>query len=335
MSAGLQFRGETIKDQALGYGREIDDSFNEFGFFVQDDVKLSETFSLLAGLRLSKHSLVDKLIFNPRASVLINLLEDLGWRTTFSSGYRAPQVFDEDIHIGLVGGEGMIIENSEDLMEEKSYSMSTGFDYGKEMGNNLFQFSVEGFYTWLTDAFVLGERVYDPVRDVLVSERINGSNAKVYGISTNLGYRFGSYLFLEAGLTLQRSRLDEPEPDFGSTEFFRTPNSYGYASLNYQNSKIIEANLSLEYTGKMKVPHYAGYIEEDRLETGQTFWVLNAKVKRPFHFWQKSKVDVFLGMYNILDSYQEDLDIGVYRDAGYVYGPRRPRSIYLGFEFSF
>jgi len=92
----------------------------------------------------------------------------------------------------------------------------------------------------------------------------------------------------------------------------------------------------------MRIPHYAGYIEEDRLETGQTFWVLNAKLKKPFHFGQKSKINVlkskinvFLGMYNLFDSFQKDLDKGVYRDAGYVYGPSRPRSVYTGFEFSF
>jgi len=335
MSAGFQLKRETIRDKAVAYGREIDDNYNEFGLFLQDDVKLNKTFSVLAGIRLSKHSLIDKLIFNPRVSVLINFLEDLSWRTTFSSGYRAPQVFDEDLHITQVGGEGMIIENSSKLKEEKSYSVSTGFDYGKELGNNLIQFSVEGFYTLLTDAFVLDEKDYDPREKALVFERINGSNAKVYGLSADLGYRFGSFLFLEAGLTLQRSRLDEPEPGFGSRDFFRTPNSYGYASLSYQNSKIVDAHLSLEYTGKMKIPHYAGYIEEDRLETGQTFWVVNAKLKKPFRFGQKSSIDVFLGMYNLFDSFQQDLDKGVYRDAGYVYGPSRPRSIYTGFEFSF
>ncbi len=334
-SAGFQFKNENIQDQALGYGREIDDYYNEIGFFAQDDVKLNETFSLLAGLRLSKHSLIDDLIFNPRMSLLINLIKNLSWRSTFSSGYRAPQVFDEDLHITQVGGEGMIIENSAELKEEKSYSVSTGFDFGKEMGTNLIQFSMEGFYTLLTNAFVLEKKEFDPRENAMVFERINGSNAKVYGISADLGCRFGNYLSLGAGLTVQQSRLDEPEPDFGSIDIFKTPNSYGYASLNYQNSKIVHVDLSLEYTGKMKIPHFAGYIDEDRLETSKTFWVVNAKLKKPFHFNQRNEVSIFLGMYNIFNSFQKDLDKGLYRDSGYVYGPMRPRSIYTGFEFSF
>ena len=335
ISAGFQFKGENIQDQALGYGREINDSYNEYGFFAQDDVKLNETFSILAGLRMSKHSLIDDLIFNPRMSFLVNLIKDLSWRTTFSSGYRAPQVFDEDLHITQVGGQGMVIENSAELTEEKSYSMSTGFDFGKEIGTNLVQFSIEGFYTLLKDAFVLDEKKFDPRENALVFERINGSDAKVYGVSADLGYRFGYHFNLGAGLTFQKSRRNEPEPDFGSRDFFRTPNSYGYARLSYENSKIVHIDLSLEYTGKMKVPHFAGYINEDRLETGQTFWVFDAKIMRPFRFDQKNEVSVFLGIYNLFNSYQKDLDKGIYRDAGYIYGPMRPRSLYTGFEFSF
>jgi outer membrane receptor for ferrienterochelin and colicins len=335
LSTGFQFKRENIKDQALGYNREIDAHYNELGFFTQDDVKLSETFSFLAGLRVSKHSLIEDLIFNPRMSLLINLIKDLSWRTTFSSGYRAPQVFNEDLHITQVGGEGMIIENSVELEEEKSYSVSTGFDFGKEMGTNLFQFSMEGFYTLLTNAFVLEKKEFDPRENAMVFERINGSNAKVVGISGDLGCRLGNYLSMSAGLTVQRSRLDEPEPDFGSRDFFRTPHSYGYASVNYQNSKIVHIDLSLEYTRGMKVPHFEGYIEKDRLETSKPFWVVNAKLKKSFHFNQENKVSVFLGTYNLLNSFQKDLDKGLYRDSGYVYGPMQPRSFYTGFEFSF
>ena len=38
-------------------------------------------------------------------------------------------------------------------------------------------------------------------------------------------------------------------------------------------------------------------------------------------------------MKNILNSYQSDFDYGIGRDAGYVYGPMMPRSIYAGVKF--
>ncbi|GAG60535.1 unnamed protein product, partial [marine sediment metagenome] len=133
----------------------------------------------------------------------------------------------------------------------------------------------------------------------------------------------------------QRSMLDEPEPDFNSQEFFRTPRDYGFANISYTNKKIINAELSLEYTGEMKVPHYAGYIEEDRLETTRPFWVVNVRLRKPINITEHYRMSIFTGVHNLLNSYQEDLDKGADRDSGYVYGPAMPRSFYAGFEFSF
>ena len=335
LSGGIQYKGERIKDRALGYGREIDDLYGEVGLFFQDDVKLNSLISLLAGLRVSKHTLIAEPIFNPRLSLLLNLNDEISWRTTFSTGFRAPQVFDEDLHITQVGGEGMIIENSPELNEESSYSISSGLDFGRQFGQNNVQASIEGFYTLLTDAFVLAQKEFDPRENALVFERINGSNSKVYGVSAEIGFQFSSFLNLLAGGTWQRSRLDEPEPDFGSRDLFRTPETYGHITLNYTDPKLADVDLSLEYTGSMKIPHYAGFIPEDRLETSEPFFVINGKITRSLSFNDKTKIDVFAGVFNILNSYQDDLDVGLYRDAGYVYGPSKPRAFYTGLEFAF
>ena len=334
-SAGGQFRGERIEDKALGYGRMIDDAYNEFGLFIQDDFKIRRGPSLLAGLRITKHSLIDNIIFNPRMSILVNFLKSLNWRTTFSTGYRAPQIFDEDLHITQVGGEGMVIENAPDLKEEKSYSLSTGIDYGSVNGPIVTQVSLEGFYTLLADAFLLDEQDSVGRENVMLFQRINGANARVYGVSGEFGFKVRDTLSFKSGLTIQRSRLDEPEPDFGSRNFFRTPNAYGYAQFNYMDPKLVDVNLSLEYTGKMKVPHFAGYIDEDRLETGKTFWVVNLRLKKAITISEGKKINLLAGIYNLFDDFQKDLDKGIDRDSGYVYGPTRPRSFYTGFEFSF
>ncbi|MCG2814919.1 MAG: TonB-dependent receptor [Candidatus Aminicenantes bacterium] len=335
LSAGLQSKGEKIKDQAVGYGRVINDSYYETGLFVQDDVKFNRTFSLLAGMRISKHSLLDNIVFNPRLSLLTNVTKDLSWRATFSTGFRAPQVFDEDLHITQVGGEGMIIENSPALKQESSFSITTGLDFGHIQGGSNIQVSLEGFFTILTDTFILTEKEDDPRENALVFERINGSNSKVYGISAEFGYRFNSSLSFIGGMTFQHSRLEKPEPFFGSMELFRSPESYGYASLNYENQKIVNIDISLEYTGQMKVPHYAGYIAEDRLETSKPFLVLNARIKKPLILSENNSIKIMVGVFNLFNGYQSDLDLGINRDAGYVYGPSKPRSLYLGFEFSF
>jgi len=43
-------------------------------------------------------------------------------------------------------------------------------------------------------------------------------------------------------------------------------------------------------------------------------------------------MEFYGGVKNILNSYQSDHDFGINRDAGYTYGPMRPRTIYLGIK---
>jgi outer membrane receptor for ferrienterochelin and colicins len=332
-SLGAQYKRDEIRDEATGYNRIIEEVYHESGLFLQDDFKIGRLFSILTGLRLNRHTALDRMIFTPRLSVLVNLSRDLGFRTSFSTGFRAPQVFDEDLHITQVGGEGMMIVNSSDLKEEKSYSLNSGFDFGKQIDRNLIQFSVEAFYNKLRNTFILHE--IERIENARIFERINGSGSKVYGLSVDFGLVLGPAFSLATGWTFQRSRLDEPEPDFGSREFFRTPGTYGFVNLSLKNKKLANLILSAEYTGSMRVPHYAGYIDEDILEATSSFWVVNIKLLRPFNITETSSVSVSLGVYNLLNSYQEDLDKGVDRDSGYVYGPAKPRSFYLGLEFSF
>jgi outer membrane receptor for ferrienterochelin and colicins len=41
-------------------------------------------------------------------------------------------------------------------------------------------------------------------------------------------------------------------------------------------------------------------------------------------------LQVFGGVKNILNAYQNDFDLGSERDPGYMYGPNLPRTIYFG-----
>lgn len=332
-SLGAQHKRDRIKDIATGYDRIIEETYGETGAFLQDDFKVSKVVSLLTGVRLNKHTALERFIVTPRLSVLLNASKDLTFRTSFSTGFRAPQVFDEDLHITQVGGEGMMVTNSSDLKEERSFSVSTGFDYGKQVGRNLFRFSAEGFFTGLANTFILHE--IDPIENARVFERINGSGAKVYGFSVEVGSMLGTALSFTSGWTFQRSKLDEPEPDFLSREFFRTPGFYGFAGLSYRKENLVNVDVSFEYTGSMKAPHYSGYIEADRLEATDPFSVLSVKLQKLVRLSGNWRVNVFVGGHNLSNSYQRDLDLGIDRDSGYVYGPAKPRSFYAGFEFSF
>lgn len=334
-SIGFQGRRETLEDQALGYGRNTDDRYGEYGLFFQDDFKVGTGVSVLAGVRMTKHTLLENLLFHPRLGVLINLTSDLGWRASLSTGFRAPQVFDEDLHITQVGGQGVIIRNSDKLKEESSLSLSSGLDYGHRWGAGLLRGSVEFFHTKLVDTFVLNQRERDTLSNALIFERVNGGESQVSGASWEGSYRLDGKGEISFGITLQRSRLKEPEPDFGTRRFFRSPNLYGFASLTAELGAIGEAELSLDLTGPMKVPHYRGWIEEDRLENSPWFYDLSLRYRREVSLGGGRSLKVTLSCFNLLDSRQKDLDRGALRDSGYVYGPARPRTFSLAGEFNF
>jgi Outer membrane receptor proteins, mostly Fe transport len=135
----------------------------------------------LLGGRLDKHNMVDHVIFSPRANLRYNPTENMNLRASYSFGFRAPQAFDEDLHIENVGGTVSMIELAKDLTEEKSQSLSISGDLYHRWGDFQGNLLIEGFYTSLSDVFALrqiGER-----DGIIINERYNEKGAKVYGLT--------------------------------------------------------------------------------------------------------------------------------------------------------
>jgi outer membrane receptor for ferrienterochelin and colicins len=47
-----------------------------------------------------------------------------------------------------------------------------------------------------------------------------------------------------------------------------------------------------------------------------------------------SGVEIFGGVRNITNAYQDDFDTGKNRDSGYIYGPAAPRTFFIGLRLS-
>ena len=336
LSWGLQYTSDTIEDEQPAYDRFLDETYSDLGVFVQDDWRIREKWEMVYGVRFDKHSEIDSMIASPRLALKWSPASQITSRFSVATGFRAPQVFDEDLHITQVGGEGQIIRNDPDLNEERSTSYTLGMEWTPAFGPGMGLVEANIFYTGISDLFFV-EETDDPATDELEFTRINLGEAKVYGLELNLGYTMGEHLDAAIGYVDQVSRSDEPDPDFGSRDFFRTPDRYGVFRLSWRDPRFVDVFFGAKYTGKMIVPHYAGYIEEDRLDTSNTFLTLDASVSKsvPFGNGKDTALVFTLGMKNITDEYQEDLDHGPDRDAGYVYGPRFPRSVYANIRFEF
>lgn len=264
LTAGLEYNRDNLKDDMWGYNRYTKQTVNIGSAFLQNEWK-NEKWSILLGGRLDKHNLINHVIFSPRANLRFNPSEDINLRLSYSSGFRAPQAFDEDLHIENVGGTVSMIERAKNLKEEKSQSFSASADMYHRFGAFQVNFLVEGFYTRLSDVFVLeniGER-----DGILIKERRNGSGAKVLGLSMEGKMAYLSLFQLQAGVTLQQSRYDEPEKWSETApaekKIFRTPNTYGYFTATYMPIKPRHLPCRGTYTGSMLVQHMAGYIDKD------------------------------------------------------------------------
>ena len=347
LTAGLEYNRDRLKDNMWGYDRHTDQTVNIYSAFLQNEWK-NERWSILVGGRLDKHNMVDNIIFSPRANLRFNPTQNINLRLSYSSGFRAPQAFDEDMHIENVGGTVAMIERTKNLKEEKSQSFSASADIYHRFGAFQTNFLIEGFYTKLTDVFVLGEP-YNRGDGVLVKLRSNGPGAKVVGVTLEGKLAYLSLLQVQAGLTLQRSRYDEPHKWHDDVPakrtIFRTPNVYGYFTATYIPIKPLSIALSGTYTGSMFVQRMditaenaaMGDMPERKAEAVKTPKFLDLGVKLAYDFKLYKTVDLQLsgGVQNILEAYQKDFDRGANRDSGYIYGPALPRSFFAGVKISY
>ena len=174
----------------------------------------------------------------------------------------------------------------------------------------------------------------------LLGDMSNEEWHRVMGINLE-GKMAYSWMQIQAGATLQRSRYKEAEqwsenPNITpQKKMFRSPDVYGYFTSTFTPVKRFSASLTGTYTGSMLVQHLAGYIPEDREEKTRDFFDLNLKLAYDFPIFKSVTLQVNAGVQNIFDSYQDDFDKGAHRDAGYIYGPGIPRSYFVGCKISY
>ena len=334
-TGGLEYQNNSLHDRMVGYQRDMEQDVRIASAFVQNEWKLQD-FTLLAGGRVDSHNLIDRPILSPRVNLLYKPQDSFQARLTYSTGFRAPQAYDEDLHVTAVGGEGVLIKLAEGLREERSNSYSGSVDYTTVLGHWQANVLVEGFYTGLNDVFILEDIGHD-ANGYAVKERRNGSGARVYGANIDAKLAHGKEAVLSLGFTAQRSRYtaaEEWSDGQFTTRMMRTPDYYGYLTFTSEPVKNFDFSLSGTYTGSMIVPHYAGYIEADRMETTPDFFDLNVKFNYTFVLQDHIKLQLNTGVQNILNHFQPDLDRGEWRDSGYFYGPTQPRTIFVGVKIT-
>lgn len=342
LTAGLEYNFDDMKDKSLGYGYKTAQKINIIGSYFQNEWK-NEHWGLLGGVRIDKHDLIRRPIFSPRVNIRYSPFRDLSFRAIYAKGFRAPQAFDEDLHIAVAGGKRIRIKLADNLREEKSHSFSASADWYHTFNNVSINLMAEGFYTILKDTYSLrptGDKADDGNSNIM--ERYNGSGAKVYGCTLEGKLAISTAFSLQAGLTIQRSRYDEAqawsddEAVAPVRDLFRSPNVYGYMVACYSPFKNFDIDLSGTYTGPMLAQHLKGSgTDVDVAVNTPSFWDMSCKISYEFNIMKICRLNLHAGVKNIFNAYQKDFDQGELRDSGYIYGPSLPRSLVVGMGLNF
>lgn len=312
------------------------------GTFAQYEVGFSK-FKATVGARFDRYEVKDKAKINnkdkkgnvlvPRVSLLYNATEWLQARVSYSQGYRAPQIFDEDLHIETSGARQVINENDPNLRQENSHSYMASIDINKSIGTFYTGLLIETFYTRLSNPFVNEIGTPDENGTVIYTRKNATDGAEVKGINLEFKLKTLKDFSLTSGFTVQTSLYDAPQ-EFNERKFFRTPNNYGYITLDWDFLPNLCLSASGNYTGKMLAPYFGPNTDPEigELKETERFYDLGLKISYDFKI-NTNTLQVFVGMKNILNSYQKDFDTGIDRDPAYIYGPTSPRTIYFGVRF--
>ena len=332
ISFGAEYNYDMVDDEIPAYNYLLDQTTRNFGTFIQSDWSISRKFTLLTGVRADKHNMINNLIISPRISALYKN-NNWQYRASWSTGFRPPQAFDADMHIAFSGGGIQRTQLSADLDEERSQSWSASVNYDYPTEDFILGFTFEGFYTALKDAFVLEEKTDTEGNSIL--EKLNGDNSTVKGGTFELRANYKRRLQLEAGITVQSSQFENAvkwsQNNPAEKYYLRTPEDYGYYTFTYTPRSGFKLALSGVYTGSMLIPHYG----RDELIETSSFPENNIKTSYEFNWLEKGLgFEVYAGVQNIFNKYQDDFDIGKERDSGYIYGPSRPRTVFFGLKLT-
>ncbi len=359
---GLETRGEWLKDVKLGYpdfqnAVIVDDTIQSIphtdnvtiadqetstsSIFAQYEYTLSRLKISLGG-RFDHYTVTDHSVegsdksgnvLSPRISFLYDIFEHLQARLSYGQGYRAPQIFDEDLHIETSGSRQVIHQNDPNLKQENSHSFMASFDASRSWEKINLSLLVEGFYTLLSNPFT--NTYSQPNQNgVVIYTRENAKKgASVQGVNLEMNLATISKLNLTAGFTIQRSKYEEAQ-EFNEKNFLRTPEQYGYLTTDWQLNKLWSISATFNYTGSMLVPYFGQKAlnpEEGELIKSGSFYDAGFKGQYTIRI-NGASLQLFAGVKNLFNSYQNDFDEGIDRDPGYIYGPINPRTIYVGLK---
>lgn len=338
-TAGLEHTLDRLQDHTLDSPDTLHQHIGIASAYLQNEWKDSR-WSILFGARMDKHTMIDAPVVSPRLNLRYAPTDHLTLRASYASGFRAPQVYDEDLHVGAVNGELYKITNAPNLRMERSHSLTGSTNLCFHLGSLEADLLVEGFYTRIDDAFVNELLFDDTTGGYMHYERRNADGAEVMGLNVEMTLSPVETMRLQIGGTWQRSMYVGQGKEWREGQFERrmerTPDLYAYLTGTYIPTRRLLFTATGTFTGPMLVYHNVSTATGTDVQkvTTDSFLDLSLKASYSIPFGERTELELSLGVQNILNSYQRDLDSGPGRDAAYIYGPSLPRTLLFGAKIS-
>lgn len=345
---GVQYRRETIRDDNIDadgvfLARLNAGTFDNLGAFIQDEWTLGPQVRALIGVRADKSSELADPVVSPRIGLWWSPSAEWVWRANLSTGFRAPELFSEDVHVDTLGAAPVRIRNDEGLKEEVARSLSLGFDWRPLWNGAAITVDGQVYLTALSDAFSLSE-IRTDADGSLFQTRSNAGGGRVSGVELNMTWRLSDSLQLTGGAAWLSARYDEAQVVYDdgaggvieTRDYLKSPRWSAVGQVLWRPAADWDVYLALRHVGTMKALNN----NTGRLNDTLDFLVADLSFTRHVHFASGQagdgrEVDVTVGIRNLFDERQKDLEIGAGRDSDYVYGPRSPRSLFVRVNAAF
>ena len=267
---GGNFRSNTF-DLSIAPGGN---SRSEGGFYIQDEIFLSDHFRWLIGGRVDGFSVIDKFVFSPRTTFMIKPTPDHTFRVSYNRAFRAPSFVNSFLDVTILQqvqlpGIGQFIfpiraDGNTGLDEEtltayevgytgtlaNRYTVSVAF-YINDTTDNIF-FTTSGVYTSANPPprWPLPPQVLDllAAQGIFLPSQLtylNFEGVRDKGVELGLNTRMSQELSLFVNYSWQAAPVPDNPDDFGELNI--APASRFNAGVNYDRGTWF-GNLSLNFT---------------------------------------------------------------------------------------
>lgn len=257
------------------------------GAFVQDEVKLSESSTILLGGRLDYNS-AHGTIFSPRINYKLSSADkNTVLRLSAGNGFRVANVFTED-HAALTGAREVVF--AEELNPETSWNANANLvSKIYTNGGTFIGLDASAFYTHFTNRIIPD---YETNPNQIIYDNLNGI-ATSMGVSMNVDAVWSNGFKVMGGVTLMDVSLEE---EGIRTRQLLTERFSGVWTIGYNFFKL---GLTVDYTGNVYSPMRLPLLGEldDRPEYSPWFSIQNIQMTKTIG----DKWELYGGIKNLLN----------------------------------